>query len=107
MPFNFQVTPSGLPKFEPSVAVNLLNPNIVVAVAVDFSSGPPLIGLYRSLDAGADWTDSLLPLPPEPAPISGMSMSAGFVRARRHRLILYGDPLMEVLPLAGIFSYPT
>ncbi|KAF6580605.1 exo-alpha-sialidase, partial [Paenibacillus sp. EKM208P] len=53
MPFNFQVTPSGLPKFEPSVAVNLLNPNIVVAVAVDFSSGPPLIGLYRSLDAGA------------------------------------------------------
>ncbi|MBP1178019.1 hypothetical protein JOE49_005271 [Paenibacillus sp. PvR133] len=63
MPFNFQVTPSGLPKFEPSVAVNLLNPNIVVAVAVDFSSGPPLIGLYRSLDAGANWTDSLLPIP--------------------------------------------
>lgn len=41
MPLNFQVTPSYLPKFEPSVAVNLLNPNIVIAVAVDFSSGLP------------------------------------------------------------------
>ncbi|MGW8958992.1 hypothetical protein [Paenibacillus sp. NPDC055715] len=58
------MTPSGLPEFEPSVAVNLLDPNIVVAVAADFSSGPPLIGLYRSLDAGANWTDTLLPLPP-------------------------------------------
>ncbi|SDW69222.1 hypothetical protein SAMN05518855_1004163 [Paenibacillus sp. CF384] len=61
--FNFQVTPSGNPKFEPSVAVNLLIPGIMLSVAVDESSGPPLIGLYRSIDGGFSWVNSLLPLP--------------------------------------------
>ncbi|WP_090582933.1 exo-alpha-sialidase [Paenibacillus sp. OV219] len=62
--FNFQVTPVGPPKFEPSVAVNLLIPGIMLSVAVDTTSGPPLIGLYRSIDGGFSWANSLLPLPP-------------------------------------------
>ncbi|ASS69435.1 exo-alpha-sialidase [Paenibacillus sp. RUD330] len=62
--FNFQVTPSGgNPAFEPAIAVNLLNPSIMVAVATDTSSGVPQTGLYVSQDGGANWTDSLLPLP--------------------------------------------
>ncbi|MCD1260597.1 exo-alpha-sialidase [Paenibacillus athensensis] len=63
-PINFQVTPSGPPKFEPYIAVNLLSTNIMIAVSVDTTSGVPQIGLYRSLDGGADWTNALLPLPP-------------------------------------------
>lgn len=62
--FNFPVTTGLLPKFEPSIAVNLLIPGIMVSVAVDFSTGVPLIGVYRSLDGGANWTNSSLPLPP-------------------------------------------
>ncbi|WP_308637789.1 sialidase family protein [Paenibacillus silvisoli] len=62
--FNFQVTPGGPPKFEPSVAVNLLIPGIMCSVAVDFTTGVPLIGLYRSLDGGFSWANTLLPLPP-------------------------------------------
>lgn len=63
--FNFQVTPTGagFPKFEPFVAVNLLIPGIMVAVSVDTSTGVPNIGVYRSLDGGANWANSLLPLP--------------------------------------------
>lgn len=61
---NFQVTPSGNSKFEPSVAVNLLNPNIVVAASVDTTTGVPLVGLYRSIDAGVNWINTLLPIPP-------------------------------------------
>ncbi|MFC3802225.1 sialidase family protein [Cohnella sp. GCM10012308] len=61
--FNFQVTPAGFPKFEPSVAVNLLIPGIMVAVSVDTSSGSPMTGLYRSLDGGNSWSNATLPLP--------------------------------------------
>ncbi|WP_437348815.1 sialidase family protein [Paenibacillus humicus] len=62
--FNFQVTPSGgNPIFEPAVAVNLLNPSIMVAVATDTTSGVPQTGLYRSVNGGATWTNTLLPLP--------------------------------------------
>ncbi|SFI37993.1 hypothetical protein SAMN02799624_00702 [Paenibacillus sp. UNC496MF] len=61
--FNFQVTPTGNNKFEPSVAVNLLVPGIMVSVAVDETTGVPLIGAYRSLDGGFSWSNSLLPLP--------------------------------------------
>lgn len=61
--FNFQVTPSGPPKFEPFVAINMLDPNIMVAVAVDTRTGVPLIGLYRSIDGGANWSNTLLNLP--------------------------------------------
>ncbi|CAI6079749.1 sialidase family protein [Cohnella sp. JJ-181] len=62
--FNFQVTPAGFPKFEPSVAVNLLIPGIMVAVSVDTTTGVPMTGLYRSLDGGFSWSNTLLPLPP-------------------------------------------
>lgn len=61
--FNFQVSPTGPPKNEPSVAVNLLIPSIMIAVSTDTSSGSPQTGLYRSLDGGANWSNSLLPLP--------------------------------------------
>ncbi|QJC54512.1 exo-alpha-sialidase [Paenibacillus albicereus] len=58
------MTPPGTnPKFEPSVAVNLLNPSIMVATATDTTSGVPQIGLYRSLNGGATWSNALLPLP--------------------------------------------
>ncbi|MEK4482505.1 sialidase family protein [Paenibacillus sp. FSL R5-0876] len=62
--FNFQVTTGLPPKFEPYVAVNLLIPGIMIAVAVDTTTGVPLIGMYRSLDGGANWSQALLPLPP-------------------------------------------
>lgn len=62
--FNFQVTTGLPPKFEPYIAVNLLIPGIMVAVAVDTTTGVPLIGVYRSLDGGANWSQGLLPLPP-------------------------------------------
>lgn len=62
--FNFQVTTGLPPKFEPYIAVNLLIPGIMIAVAVDTTTGVPLIGMYRSLDGGANWSQSLLPLPP-------------------------------------------
>ncbi|WP_216855445.1 sialidase family protein [Paenibacillus alba] len=61
---NYQVTPSGNPKQEPSVAVNLLDLTTVMATATDFSSGPPLIGIYRSINGGVNWVNALLPLPP-------------------------------------------
>ena len=61
--FNFQITPSGNPKFEPYISVNLLQPNIMVAVSTDNTSGVPQTGLYRSLDGGANWSVTLLPLP--------------------------------------------
>ncbi|MEK5059040.1 hypothetical protein BK126_00990 [Paenibacillus sp. FSL H7-0326] len=62
--FNFQVTPVGNPKFEPSVAVNYLIPGIMVATAVDTTTGVPIIGVYRSLNGGFSWSNALLPLPP-------------------------------------------
>ncbi|MHA0857271.1 sialidase family protein [Paenibacillus sp. CMAA1364] len=61
--FNFQVTPGGFPKFEPAVAVNLLIPGIMIAVSVDTTTGVPNTGVYRSLDGGFSWANSLLPLP--------------------------------------------
>ncbi|AIQ52804.1 sialidase family protein [Paenibacillus sp. FSL R7-0331] len=62
--FNFAVTSGVFAKFEPSIAANLLLPQVMIAVAVDTTSGTPQTGLYRSLDGGANWTSSTLPLPP-------------------------------------------
>ncbi|SDW04346.1 sialidase family protein [Paenibacillus sp. CF384] len=63
--FNFQVTTGILPKYEPSIAVNLLIPGIILATATDHTDGEsPKVGLYRSLNGGDTWTTSLLPLPP-------------------------------------------
>ncbi|MEC0370906.1 sialidase family protein [Paenibacillus chibensis] len=60
---NIQISPSSSSQFEPTIAVNWLNPSVMVAVAVDLSAGPPNIGLYKSIDAGATWSTTLLPLP--------------------------------------------
>ncbi|WP_068724322.1 sialidase family protein [Paenibacillus sp. DMB5] len=62
--FNFEVTSGVFAKFEPAIAVNLLLPQVMVAVAVDTTSGTPQTGVYRSLDGGANWTSTTLPLPP-------------------------------------------
>ncbi|QHW31529.1 exo-alpha-sialidase [Paenibacillus rhizovicinus] len=90
--FNFQVTPNGNPKFEPSVAVNLLITGIMVAVAVDTTTGVPLIGLYRSLDGGFSWANSLLPLP------------AGFTGAEAP-VVSYGFPNLFTVA-AHVFPGP-
>lgn len=76
--FNFQVTTGAFPKFEPDVAVNLLIPGIMVAVAVDTTTGVPLIGVYRSLDGGANWSQALLPLPPGFTGAEAPAVSYGF-----------------------------
>jgi len=60
---NIQVSPSTSAQFEPTIAVNWLNPSVMVVVAVDLSTGSPNIGLYKSIDAGATWSTTLLPLP--------------------------------------------
>lgn len=60
---NIQISPSASTQFEPTIAVNWLNPSVMVTVAVDLRSGPPNIGLYKSIDAGSTWTTTLLPLP--------------------------------------------
>lgn len=39
-------------QFEPSIAVNILLPNIMCVVAVDTSAGPTRTGFYRSIDGG-------------------------------------------------------
>ncbi|MBM7564212.1 exo-alpha-sialidase [Paenibacillus sacheonensis] len=88
--FNFQVTPAGNSKFEPSVAVNLLITGIMVSVAVDTTTGVPLIGLYRSLDGGFSWANSLLPLP------------SGFDGAEAP-VVCYGFPSIFVVT-AHVFS---
>ncbi|UOK60824.1 exo-alpha-sialidase [Paenibacillus sp. OVF10] len=50
-------------QFEPSIAVNTLNPNIMCVVAVDTSTGPTLTGFYRSINGGSTWTTTVLPQP--------------------------------------------
>ncbi|NRD78501.1 exo-alpha-sialidase [Bacillus sp. BRMEA1] len=60
---NIQISPSTSSQFEPSIAVNWLNPSVMVVVAVDLRTGSPNIGLYKSIDAGATWSTRLLPLP--------------------------------------------
>lgn len=50
-------------QFEPSIAVNTLNPNIMCVVAVDTSTGPTLTGFYRSIDGGNTWSTTVLPQP--------------------------------------------
>lgn len=60
---NVQISPSASSQFEPSIAVNWLNPSIMVVVAVDYRTGSPNIGVYRSINAGVTWITTLLPLP--------------------------------------------
>jgi hypothetical protein len=60
---NIQISPSTSAQFEPTIAVNWLNPSVMVAVAVDLRNGAPNIGLYKSIDAGATWITTILPLP--------------------------------------------
>ncbi len=60
---NILVTPSANIKQEPCVAVNYLSPNIMVATATDFLTGPPATGVYRSLDGGMTWNSTILPFP--------------------------------------------
>jgi len=50
-------------QFEPSIAVNVLLPNIMCVVAVDTSAGPTRTGFYRSIDGGQTWTTAILPQP--------------------------------------------
>ncbi|MGC5775314.1 exo-alpha-sialidase [Paenibacillus pabuli] len=50
-------------QFEPSIAVNELLPNIMCVVAVDTSTGPTRIGLYRSIDGGQTWSTTILSQP--------------------------------------------
>lgn len=50
-------------QFEPSIASNELLPNIMCAVAVDTSTGPTLIGVYRSTDSGQTWSTTTMQQP--------------------------------------------
>ena len=50
-------------QFEPSIAVNTLNPDILCVVAVDTSTGATLTGFYRSIDGGNTWSTTVLPQP--------------------------------------------
>ncbi|MCZ8513589.1 sialidase family protein [Paenibacillus filicis] len=75
---NFQVTPGGNPKNEPSVAANLLDANIVVAVSTDNTTGSPRTGLYRSLNAGSIWSNTLLPLPAQFTGAEAATVAYGF-----------------------------
>ncbi|WP_427050728.1 exo-alpha-sialidase [Paenibacillus sp. TC-CSREp1] len=50
-------------QFEPSIAVNTLNPDIMCVVAVDTSTGPTLTGFYRSIDGGVTWSTTILQQP--------------------------------------------
>ncbi|MFD0694184.1 exo-alpha-sialidase [Paenibacillus sp. GCM10027628] len=59
---------------EPSIAVSVLNPNIINVVAVDTSTGSTQIGIYRSVDGGNTFATGVLPLP---AGFAGME--AGFI----------------------------
>ncbi|UUZ84292.1 hypothetical protein LJK88_11600 [Paenibacillus sp. P26] len=61
---NIPISPSTSSQFEPSIAVNWLNPSVMVVAATDFRTGSPNIGVYKSIDAGATWSTMLLPLPP-------------------------------------------
>ncbi|MBO2945356.1 exo-alpha-sialidase [Paenibacillus sp. F411] len=61
--FNFQVTPGGPPRFEPTIAVNLLSVNNMVATSVYFEGNIPLVGAYTSFDGGGTWNVQVLPLP--------------------------------------------
>lgn len=59
-----RVTPNNAPQNEPSIAANLLNTNIICCTANDYRNGDSAIGLYRSTDGGATWSNTVLPLPP-------------------------------------------
>lgn len=63
-PINVDVTPNDQPQNEPAIAVDRLDPRIVVAAANDYRAGEPRIGIYRSADGGLTWTNTLPPLPP-------------------------------------------
>src|SRR5206468_4477742 len=56
---------SRFPQNEPSVAVDPRRPNVVVVGANDVCAalvgGSPWVGIYRSLDGGRTWVNSLVP----------------------------------------------
>ncbi|WP_430477007.1 sialidase family protein [Bacillus cereus] len=60
---NVRVTSNNSSQNEPSVAVNLSNPNTIVATGNDFRLGDTRTGLYRSTDKGKTWTNNILPIP--------------------------------------------
>ncbi|GGA05510.1 hypothetical protein GCM10008018_59390 [Paenibacillus marchantiophytorum] len=60
---NVQVSPPGTLAQQPYVAVNWLSTNIILVGATDFTSGPPLVAVYRSMDSGNTWSPTTLPLP--------------------------------------------
>lgn len=60
---NIRVTPNNSSQNEPSIAVNLLNPDTLIATANDYRLGPSRFGLYRSTNQGKSWTNNILPLP--------------------------------------------
>ncbi|MDQ6418441.1 sialidase family protein [Paenibacillus sp. LHD-117] len=57
------VTTNPAPQNEPSIAANLLNTSVICCTANDYRNGDSAIGLYRSTDGGATWSNMVLPLP--------------------------------------------
>ncbi|MGE5675568.1 MAG: hypothetical protein ACM3XM_17100 [Mycobacterium leprae] len=65
-PINVLVTPNPEPQNEPSIGIDLLDPEIMVAAANDYRTGAlSHIGIYRSTDGGLHWINAIPPLPPE------------------------------------------
>ncbi|MGO4273471.1 exo-alpha-sialidase [Paenibacillus sp. TAF58] len=60
---------------EPSIAVSVLSPNIINAVAVDTSTGATQVGIYRSIDGGSTWSTGVLPLPAGWAGMEGATIN--------------------------------
>jgi len=60
---DIRVTPNNSAQNEPSVAINLSNPNTLIETANDYRLGPSRTGVYRSTDRGRTWTNNILPLP--------------------------------------------
>lgn len=58
-----RVTPNNAPQNESSIAANFLNTNVICCTANDYRNGDSAIGLYRSTDGGATWSNTVLPLP--------------------------------------------